>query len=140
MQSLFFKENIINWHPVNSIFANMKHIGNSPSFSDSILLNKKYATTVCKENCSLFSNSDECVDYCDTLVKSFHASNTLLSPCQDIACCKHEAGTNDFAFRMCRNQIPKKLVPSNKTILLFVCLIVLIFVLKSVGEYQKSCQ
>lgn len=97
----FFSDHIINWHPMASIFANMRGYHDNHAYMD------YYSTPmkdVCIDNCSLFKGETErCIRYCEDIQESFEESNRRQGAelCRDKACCKALAGTNDCAYVRC---------------------------------------
>jgi hypothetical protein len=124
----FFSNNIVNWHPTASIFANMREYHDNHAYMD------YYSTPmkdVCLDNCSLFDGEKErCTRYCEEIQESFEESNrrTGAEFCRDKTCCKALAGTNDCAYVRCvQRMMARRVFPSSCSSFSRMLVILMIF-------------
>jgi len=131
----FFSDNIINWHPMASIFANMRGYHDNHAYMD------YYSTPmkdVCLDNCSLFEEEkDRCIRYCEEIQESFEESNRRKGAelCRDKTCCKALAGTNDCAYVRCIQGMARRTpwttsrIETGKVLMILMIFIILLFFL-----------
>ena len=101
----FFTTNTINWLPMATVFANTQQFHDNHSYTNYYQNNQ--LKDICLENCTTFPDPRLCVEYCHEIAESALAS-TQVDPnreCTDWRCCKQKAGTNDYAYTGCVDQV-----------------------------------
>ena len=126
----FFTTNIPNWLPLMYVFSNIRTFHDNHAYMDNYDP-QHHHLSMCLDNCTQFPSPQSCIDYCHSVQNTLDRSNTVdpFYQCKDGRCCKQKAGTNDYAYVRCVEQLGQKKTFSMNDPWTLVFFILLLFIL-----------